>query len=52
VYEYDQKQKFNLQVTYLWSVHDFRACIIIFSMELQWNSNMFDMYEKHILFPP
>jgi hypothetical protein len=24
-YGYDQKQKFNLQVVYLWSVHDFRA---------------------------
>jgi hypothetical protein len=23
-YGYDQKQKFNLQVVYLWSVHDFR----------------------------
>jgi hypothetical protein len=25
VYDYDQKQKFNLQVAYLWSDHDFRA---------------------------
>jgi hypothetical protein len=24
-YDYDQKQKFNLRVVYLWSVHDFRA---------------------------
>jgi hypothetical protein len=24
VYDYDQKQKFNLRVTYLWLVHDFR----------------------------
>jgi hypothetical protein len=24
-YDYDQKQKFNLQVAYLWSVHDFKA---------------------------
>jgi hypothetical protein len=24
-YDYDQKQKFNLQVAYLWSVHDFGA---------------------------
>jgi hypothetical protein len=24
-YDYDQKQKFNLRVAYLWSVHDFRA---------------------------
>jgi hypothetical protein len=24
-YDYDQKQKFNLQVAYLWSIHDFRA---------------------------
>jgi hypothetical protein len=27
-YDYDQKQKFNLQVAYLWLVHDFRACNI------------------------
>jgi hypothetical protein len=25
VYDYDQKQKFNLQVAYLWLVHNFRA---------------------------
>jgi hypothetical protein len=24
-YDYDQKQKFNLRVAYVWSVHDFRA---------------------------
>jgi hypothetical protein len=24
-YDYDQNQKFNLQVVYLWSVHDFEA---------------------------
>jgi hypothetical protein len=24
-YDYDQKQKINLRVAYLWSVHDFRA---------------------------
>jgi hypothetical protein len=24
-YDYDQKQKFNLRVMYLWSVHDFKA---------------------------
>jgi hypothetical protein len=24
-YDYDQKQKFNLRVVYLWSVHDFKA---------------------------
>jgi hypothetical protein len=24
-YDYDQKQKFNIRVTYLWSVHDFRT---------------------------
>jgi hypothetical protein len=24
-YDYDQKQKFNLRVAYLWSVHDFKA---------------------------
>jgi hypothetical protein len=24
-YDYDQKQKFNIRVAYLWSVHDFRA---------------------------
>jgi hypothetical protein len=47
----DQKQKFNLQVAYLWSVHDFRAYNIFFRMELQWTSNMSDMYEGHILFP-
>jgi hypothetical protein len=26
--------------------------IVFFSMELQWNSDMPDMYEGHILFPP
>jgi hypothetical protein len=25
---------------------------IFFSMELQWNSDMFNMYEGHILFSP
>jgi hypothetical protein len=25
VYDYDQKEKFNLQVVYMWSVHDFRV---------------------------
>jgi hypothetical protein len=25
VYDYDQKQNFNLRVAYLWSVHDFKA---------------------------
>jgi hypothetical protein len=25
---------------------------IFFRMELQWNSDMFDIYEGHILFPP
>jgi hypothetical protein len=25
VYDYDHKQKFNLRVAYLWSVHDFRV---------------------------
>jgi hypothetical protein len=24
-YDYDQKQKFNLRVAYLWSIHDFKA---------------------------
>jgi hypothetical protein len=24
-YDYDQKQKFNIRVAYLWSVHDFKA---------------------------
>jgi hypothetical protein len=24
-YDYDQKKKFNLQVAYLWSIHDFKA---------------------------
>jgi hypothetical protein len=28
VYECYQKQKFNIRVAYLWSVHDFRAYII------------------------
>jgi hypothetical protein len=51
-YDYDQKQKFNLRVAYLWSVHDFRAYNIFFRMELQWTSDMSNMYEGHILFPP
>jgi hypothetical protein len=51
-YDYDQKQKFNLRVVYLWSVHDFRACNIFFRMVLQWNYDMPDMFERHILFPP
>jgi hypothetical protein len=52
VYDYDQKQKFNLRVAYLLSVHDFRAYNIFFRMELQWTSDMSNMYEGHILFPP
>jgi hypothetical protein len=31
----DQKQKFNLQVAYLWSVHDFRA----YNIFLGWSYN-------------
>jgi hypothetical protein len=34
-YDYDQKQKFNLQVMYLWSVHDFRA----YSIFSGWSCN-------------
>jgi hypothetical protein len=33
VYDYDQKQKLNLQVAYLWSVHDFR----VYSIFLGWS---------------
>jgi hypothetical protein len=43
-------KKFNIQVGYLWSVHDFRAYNIFFRMELQWNFDMSTMYEGHILF--
>jgi hypothetical protein len=43
-------KKFNLQVGYLWSVHDFKAYNIFFRMELQWNFDMSIMYEGHILF--
>jgi hypothetical protein len=34
-YDYDQKQKFNLRVTYLWLVHDFRA----YNIFLGWSCN-------------
>jgi hypothetical protein len=34
-YDYDEKQKFNLQVVYLWSVYDFRA----YSIFLGWSCN-------------
>jgi hypothetical protein len=51
-YDYDQKQKFSLRVVYLWSVHDFMVHNIFFKMELQWNSDISDMYEGHILFSP
>jgi hypothetical protein len=36
-YDYKQKQKFSLQVVYLWLVHDFRA----YSIFLGWSSNGF-----------
>jgi hypothetical protein len=28
------------------------GCTVFFQDELQWTSNMSDMYEGHILFPP
>jgi hypothetical protein len=34
-YDYDQKQKFNLRVVYLWSVHDFKA----YSIFSGWSCN-------------
>jgi hypothetical protein len=34
-YDYDQKQKFNLRVAYIWSIHDFRA----YSIFLEWSYN-------------
>jgi hypothetical protein len=34
-YDYDQKQKFNLQVVYLWSAHDFKA----YNIFLGWSCN-------------
>jgi hypothetical protein len=35
VYDYGDKQKFNLQVAYLWSVHDFR----VYNIFLGWSYN-------------
>jgi hypothetical protein len=34
-YDYDRKQKFNLRVAYLWSVHDFKA----YNIFLGWSCN-------------
>jgi hypothetical protein len=34
-YDYDQKQKFNIRVVYLWLVHDFRA----YNIFLGWSCN-------------
>jgi hypothetical protein len=34
-YDYDQKQKFNLRVAYLWLVHDFKA----YNIFLGWSCN-------------
>jgi hypothetical protein len=51
VYDYDQKQKFNLQVCIYGSSMILRRTIF-FRMELQWTSDMSNMYEGNILFPP